>query len=106
MGARGPAPTPTKILKARGSWRGELNPREPRPEPGAPLCPKGFGKAEREVWRRVCRTLADMGLLTKADWAQLERYCRYLVRWRGCEEFIAQHGLTAPVISTDPASDH
>lgn len=102
MGARGPAPTPTPVLKARGSWRAELNRNEPRPPPGPPPCPKAFGPAERVVWRAVCKALRDMGLLTKADGGALARYVRFLIRWRACEDHIARFGLTQPVVTTDP----
>jgi len=101
MGLRGPAPTPTKVLKARGSWRGKLNSREPRPEPGAPTCPKNLPDAEKKVWRAVCKLLADMGLLSKADGSSIERYCRFYVRWRVCEKFISQHGISCPVLVAD-----
>lgn len=97
VGARGPAPTPTKVLEARGSWRAKLNSKEPRPEPGSPTCPKELGDAEKKVWKALCRILADMGLASKADGAMIERYCRFFVRWRKCEEFIAKNGMTYPV---------
>jgi P27 family predicted phage terminase small subunit len=87
MGLRGPAPTPTHQLELRGSWRANLNRREPRPEPGPPPCPPGLSADEKKVWRAVCRILADMDLLTKADGATLERYCRFFVR----------NGLTYPL---------
>lgn len=92
MGARGPQPTPTKTLEARGSWRAKLNSREPRPKPGAPTCPKQLGPAEKVVWRAIYGILADMNLVTMADGSMLERYCRYFIRWRACEDFIAKSG--------------
>lgn len=105
MGMRGPMPTPTAQLEARGSWRAKLNPSEPRPEPGKPKCPKEFSKAERAAWNGVCRVLADMDVLTIADGLMLERYVRYLVRWRACEAFIARaDSLTYPLIVPPDAS--
>jgi P27 family predicted phage terminase small subunit len=97
MGLRGPAPTPTAVLEARGSWRADVNRNEPRPKSGAPPCPKGFTKGEKAVWRAVCRVLSDMDVMTKADGPTLERYVRYLLRWRACEDFIAQHGISYPL---------
>lgn len=97
MGLRGPAPTPTKELEARGSWRARLNRREPRPKPGAPSVPASLGNEEKKVWRAVCRILGDMDLLTTADAANLERYCRYFVRWRVCEEFLSRNGVSYPL---------
>jgi P27 family predicted phage terminase small subunit len=43
-----------------------------------------------------------MGVLSKIDWAQLERYCVYFIRWQECEVFIAKNGMTYPVKSDDP----
>ncbi len=102
MGTRGPAPTPSKILEARGSWRAGVNPREPRPERGAPVCPNHLGKEAKEVWRKIVKMLDTMGVLTKVDGGQIERYCVYFVRWRQCEEHIAKHGISYPLKSDDP----
>lgn len=100
MGARGPAPTPSEILEARGSTLAGRNPREPRPAPKAPPCPKTFTKPEKEVWRRLIKTLADMRVLTVADWAQLERYCQMAVRYREADLFLRRkaekHGPDVP----------
>src|SRR5215468_2206885 len=97
MGLRGPQPTPTALLEARGSWRAKLNPTEPWPKVGAPPCPKSFTKDERAVWKAVCKILADMNVLTKADSLVLERYVRQLLRWRACEAFIAKNGISYPL---------
>lgn len=94
MGLRGPAPVPTSLLDARGSWRAKINPGEPKPERGKPTCPKSLNKAAREIWRRLTTMLDDLGLLTKIDGFQIERYCTYFVRWRECEAFIAKNGIT------------
>lgn len=97
MGKRGPAPTPTKILEARGSWRSRKNSREPKPDKGRPRCPqwlKGSAKAE---WKKIVEMLDRMGILTKVDGNALARYCRLWQRWRDAEDFIAEHGDQYPV---------
>lgn len=100
MGARGPAPVPSEILKARGSTLAGRNPREPVPEPGAPPCPRTFTKAEKALWRRLVKTLLDMRVVTKADWPQLERYCRMAVQyqrgWAFLDRKAAKHGDEVP----------
>jgi hypothetical protein len=90
MGLQGPVPTPTKVLEARGSWRATANAQEPRPKPGKPPCPRGFGDAEKSAWRAVCKVLADMDVLTTADALALEQ-------WRACEEFVAKNGISYPL---------
>lgn len=47
--------------------------------------------------------LNGMGVLTKVDGNQLERYCIFLVRWRECEAFIAKSGQTYAMKSDDPS---
>ena len=89
MGARGPAPTPTAILDMRGSWRAKTRAGEPQPQRGSPTAPRNLSKAQKAVFRQIGRILEDMGLATRADGAQLERYAIYLVRWRACEKFLA-----------------
>lgn len=100
MGARGPAPVPTEILKARGSTLANRNPREPVPEPGAPPCPRSFTKPEKALWKRLVKTLLDMRVATKADWPQLERYCRMAVQYEKGQAFLARmaekHGDQVP----------
>lgn len=72
----GPAPTPLKVLKARGSWRGKANKAEPQPEPGMPTCPNWLDAEGRRCWKWAVRQLRLMGLLTKADRAALASLCQ------------------------------
>lgn len=104
MGKRGPPPTPTAILKLRGSWRAGLNPDEPRPPRGKPRMPGHFTGELRSLWRRLTGQLDECGLLTQIDWAQLERWCVYFLRWRQCEQFLAANGTTYPVKNDDPSN--
>jgi P27 family predicted phage terminase small subunit len=46
--------------------------------------------------------LDNMGVLTTVDGGQLERYVVYYLRWRQCEAFIAQMGMTYAIKSDDP----
>lgn len=94
MGKRGPKPTPTEILKRRGSWRGNLNPGEPTPEVGAPDKPDSLTEEQSTVWDQVVPLLVAMRCVSPADFSALERYCVYFVRWRKCEAHIQQYGLT------------
>ncbi len=102
VGRRGPAPTPTKILETRGSWRAKIRSGEPRPEMGKPRCPKRLTKEQRAIWVRVCKLLDDMGILTIVDGQQLERYCVYYCRWRACEKFIDTNGMSYALKADDP----
>lgn len=67
MGRRGPPPTPTAVLAARGSWRAKLNPNEMKPKSGSPKPPKDLKPEALAEWKRVVKELAPTGVLTIAD---------------------------------------
>jgi P27 family predicted phage terminase small subunit len=103
MGARGPAPTPTEILKLRGSWRAGKNKGEPQPDKGPPKCPGGLSDPEKVIWRSLVKMLDAMGVLSRVDGWQLERYATYFVMWRECKDFLRKNGSTYPLKSDDPS---
>lgn len=78
----------------RGSWRAKSRKGEPRPDRGKPTAPAQLTDAQKQIWKRLTAELDSMGVLTKVDGWQLERYCVFLDRWRQCERFIAEKGLT------------
>lgn len=102
MGARGPAPTPTAVLALRGSWRAN-RPNEPEPPKDRPPMPKHLSDAQKVIWRRVCKVLEQMRLLSIADAYLIERYCVFFCRWRDCEAYVAKHGVSYPIKSDDPS---
>lgn len=80
MGQRGPAPTPTKILKLRGSWRAKRNAEEPEYGQGVE-CPKRASTNAPAVWRQLAPLLLETGVLTEADVNCFYRYCVLFSRW-------------------------
>lgn len=94
MGARGPSPTPTGVLKNRGSWRANTRPDEPRPEPTRPKAPDWLEPEARQAFLYLSRHLDAQGLLTRLDQNALARYATLWIRYRKAEEFIAKHGDT------------
>lgn len=93
MGSRGPAPVPTAILSARGSWRAKTRPGEPKPAMKAPTCPRRLGKPQRQVWRQLIGILSGMGVLAETDRFAIERYCDLLVQSRLAADALAKDGL-------------
>lgn len=75
MGSRGPQPTPTKILEARGSWRAKGRQGEPQLPVEAPSCPAWLPAEGKAEWRRQVKLLVQMGVISKADRALLAAYC-------------------------------
>ena len=94
MGSRGPSPTPSEVLKRRGSWRANTRPGEPKPEPARPKPPKWLGPKARQAFLYLSRHLDAMGVLTRLDQNALARYATLWVRYRKAEEFIEKHGDT------------
>lgn len=74
MGKRGPKPTPTNVLKLRGSWRAN-RPNEPIPPDADIQPPKWLTKPGREVWGQMAPLCLSMGTLTAADVNRFARYC-------------------------------
>lgn len=81
MAKRGPAPTPTGLLKLRGSWRAGIRGEEVEYPTGAPTCPRVLPPEGKKEWRRVVRLLAEAKVLQVADLAVLASYCRTWAEW-------------------------
>jgi len=92
MGKRGPAPTPTKILKMRGSWRADGRGEEPEPSSEIIRCPAWLSHEAKGVWKQTTELLDEMGILSNTDTNALARYCHMFVRWKEAEKFIEEHG--------------
>lgn len=82
MGRRGPPPTPTSILKLRGSWRGKARKGEPRAPDGRPPCPTWLRPEAKAAWKRLVPILERMNVLTLADGLTLARYCEMWAQWQ------------------------
>jgi P27 family predicted phage terminase small subunit len=97
MGRRGPAPTPTAILRLRGSPLAKRNRHEPKGPPGKPRCPEWLDDDAKAAWRHLIPQLDLMGVLTRIDGNALARYCRLWSRWRKAEAFIDKNGEMYPL---------
>src|SRR5438552_1152817 len=99
MGRRGPRPTPTEILKLRGSTL--VTERRVKSEakgpPGKPTCPSWLDANAKGAWRQLVPMLEEMGVLTRIDGNALTRYCRMWSRWRKAEEFLESKGEVYPI---------
>ncbi len=99
MGRRGPAPTPTEVLKLRGSTlvtkRREQS--EAKGPVGKPRGPDWLDKDGKAMWRHLVPLLDAMGVLTRVDGNALARYCRLWSRWRKAEAFIDEKGEMYPL---------
>ncbi len=97
MGQRGPRPTPTAILRQRGSRRANLRKGERQPLRERPTCPRWLDKTAKACWKQIIPQLDQMGILTTIDANAIARYCVLWSRWIKAEQFIAGHGETYPL---------
>ncbi len=93
MATRGrkPKPTALKVLEGNPGKR-PLNKNEPQPEKKAPRCPSWLEPEAKKEWRRMAKTLENIGVLTQVDKAAFAGYCQAYARWKEAEEFLSKHG--------------
>lgn len=103
MGKRGPRPTPTSVLKLRGSTlvTPEREASEVHGPTGTPDCPDWLDDQAKAAWDEIVPLLQDMGILTRIDGNALARYCRLWSRWRKMEAFIEEKGEMYPLRAED-----
>lgn len=88
---RKPKPTAEKVLEGNPGKR-SLNTAEPKPEKKAPRCSSWLEDEAKKEWKRMCKQLEQLGILTEIDMAAFAGYCQAYARWKEAEEFITQHG--------------
>ncbi len=74
MAGRRPKPTELKLVTGNRGNR-PLNKNEPKPPTDIPRMPAHLPPRAKAVWKRLCKLLSDMGVLTLADALALERLC-------------------------------
>lgn len=78
MGKRGPAPKPTALKKAQGTYRPDrAAANEAQPGKGArtPNAPAWLDETAKAIWQRHARRLWEAGLLTDVDVSALASLC-------------------------------
>ena len=98
MGSRGPAPTPTAILAARGSWRANIRPGEPEPPAPSLRPPKWISEPARKLWRQLAKELADIGVFKATDRHMLAVLCETYATWRATDDDKAKEKWTGVLL--------
>ena len=91
-------PKPTAIRRREGNpGKRAWNHAEPVPPDAMPRCPAHLAPVAKAEWRRVARTLHDMGVLTVIDRAALAAYCQSYAKWVEAERKMKE---TPPLVKT------
>jgi P27 family predicted phage terminase small subunit len=85
---RGPKPKPEALRTGHGKKRHTV-----QAEPGAPSCPRHLQGEARREWRRVCRELTQLEILSRVDRAALAAYCQLYERWSEAEAKVRELGM-------------
>lgn len=99
VGKRGPAPTPAKVLKMRGTYRPD---RHGAPEGDVtvsvvsrvPRPPAHLSALAKKEWRTMAKRLHKIGILTVHDLPTLEAYCVARARAIEAETVVQAEGRT------------
>lgn len=75
-----PKPTALKILEGNRGRR-PLNDREPKPPVALPPPPDHLDAVAIREWRRVCKQLYELGIMSRLDVAILACYCDSYSEW-------------------------
>lgn len=98
MRGRKPKPTALKLLDGNPGKRA-INGAEPKPPRTLPTCPEHLSAAAKAEWKRLAKTLNQVGLLTQADRTVMAGYCQCYGRWVEAELKLAE----TPLILRTPA---
>lgn len=96
MGKRGPTRQTTAHLKLVGSRLAKERADEPVPESGEPECPEFIAKDALMMaeWQKVCRSLAQMGILSTADRMAIACYAEAAAELSRTVDLVLEAGLT------------
>ncbi len=92
---RGRPPVPSKLKVLRGTDQPcRMNKREPKAEPGAPVCPAWLSPKAKRAWKELVGILGGMDILSKADRRAMELLCDAYAEYRDARAVVAKQGAT------------
>lgn len=90
---RKPKPTALKILEGNTGHRPIHPENEPQPTKKT-TCPAWLAPEAKTEWKRISKSLDELGILTDFDRAALAGYCQSYARWKQAEEIVSKKGMT------------
>lgn len=71
----------------------QRRPKNPStPKVSAPRCPTYIKGEGRREWKRICKELAELRVLSLAERSSLEQYCDAYAKWRDAIKQLAENG--------------
>jgi len=89
MGKRGPRPTPSAIVKARG---GAVDKKEPVPVPAHLTPPDDISDDARLIWEETARAIGHTGVITAVYLEGLRAYAESAAAWRRATALVVKGG--------------
>jgi len=89
VGARGPAPKPTRLRVLHGGHPERVNRNEPSPAALPVVMPPYLSSEARRKWEELEPHLVSMGVVTAVDVDLLAAYCECFARWRRLSQLAA-----------------
>lgn len=93
---RGPKPTPTAILRQRGSWRAATRPDEPVMEAKRLTAPSWLPARAKRLFTRCAAILGEARVTTDADALALALLCNSYALYRSACDTLEREGMTVP----------
>lgn len=93
MGKRGPKPTPTEILKQRGSPLAKTRKGEPCLNPEIPDPPKWLDPKARPYWNNTVKELAPLKVVSLDNAGSIALLAESLWQYNEAKKLFKKHGI-------------
>jgi len=95
MATRGRKPLPDAVKSRRGNPGRRAASDGVKVEAKAPPCPSHLDKEAKKEWRRVCKKLVELKIVTELDRAVLTGYCEAWSLYVQASRDVQEHGTVA-----------
>lgn len=68
------------------------NHNEPEPEVAQPKAPATLGQIGKREWKKICREMTELGVISRVERSAIERYCFAYQRERESELIVKKQG--------------
>ncbi len=105
--ARPRKPTALKVLHGDFDKNPQRrNRQEPQPPADSPLCPEQLGVVGRNEWKRICKELEMLGVISLAERGAILRYCHAFQQHHDCEAQAKKDGRWQTNAKTGLITEH